>query len=104
MKIKTAIEKAIKGGWKSELSEGFGNECGAYFNEGLYHFLPAEIFLDPKFWETLGKSEGWNEEDPEIERICVLEGNCHIKKMHRFIDHLADGKNIETAFDEATTN
>ena len=98
MKIKTAIEKAIKGGWGSDVL--WGNTINKYISPKNY----STILLDPKFWETLGKSEGWNEEDPEIERICVLEGNCHIKKMHRFIDHLADGKNIETAFDEATTN
>jgi hypothetical protein len=69
------------------------------------HFL-----LDPLFWQALGKAEGW------INTPCntaFLEGMSHRPKIckdcnrtaamshwHRFIDHLAEGKDADSFFNE----
>ena len=62
---KQAIEKAIEGGWHSELGLDGVNEYGAYFNDGLYHYRPQEIALDPSFWQALGKALGWTDYSEE---------------------------------------
>lgn len=83
--MKEAIEKAIEGG---------------YDKEGL-NYLPEVNFLDIDFWKCLGKALNWK--------------NLQWKKMygdfvpgyqtkrwhyewHRFIDHLAEGKDPEVFF------
>lgn len=43
--------------------------------------IVAEILLDPKFWQALGKTEGWNDEWDGKERW--------LWNMHRMIDALA---------------
>ena len=66
------------------------------------------ILLDPKFWQALGREEGW----------CTKIGNktehyfgcrnkyrkCSTKEMHNFIDHLIEGKPINEFFDELLVN
>lgn len=85
--MKEAITKAIEGGydemkfypiWKtSELGVGF-------------HKLPLTgIFLDPLFWQALGKSLGWTDTDT----VKIWKYNWHL-----FIDHLASGKDPESFF------
>ena len=61
--------------------------------------ISSEIFLDPTFWQALGKARLWwkqNEPMPPkgSERIAP-EWYDH---WHRFIDHLADGGNAEEFF------
>ena len=54
-----------------------------------------DIFLDPLFWQSLGKAMEWN---PNIGHDMDLKINWRYK-WHRFIDHLADGKSIESFFE-----
>lgn len=59
MKIKKIIEKAIEGGWT-----GYEKIAGHMQDEQIIvsliknHMLD-EMFLDSKFWEAVGKVEGW---------------------------------------------
>lgn len=111
MTIEQAIKKAIEGG----LSESGGGE--------------RTIFLDPLFWQSLGKKMGWENYCPEghgpvrqctahfsipvpegkKEYFCGLCGDegGHVvpeegwrHEWHRFIDHLADGGTPETYFEK----
>lgn len=107
MDIQTAIKKAIEGGYYKEL---LGSKSVAWdiYAEGIrtWNVLDPEtkswdiphinfdkIFLDPKFWQCLGKAMGW-----QLER--EWEGTHWKKYWHRFIDHLAEGKTIEKYFED----
>lgn len=66
----------------------------------------AEICLDPLFWQAMGKGLGWT-------TVPMDEGNHrHLGqryhewhyRMHRFIDHLAEGKDIESFFKKLLEN
>lgn len=69
--------------------------------------VPAEmLLLDPEAWKAVGEVEGWAEKlrscgccgkSPQYCRCCdfeMYEGWKH--KMHRLIDHLAEGGTIES--------
>ena len=122
MTIQQAVEKAIEGGYMkakdyfgyipSVVKEVHYNKPeklhqGHNFFErtsGSFHFGSAkkysfsisvnEIFLEPLFWQSLGKAMGWRQdEDQWGERAeCVIH-------WHRFIDHLAEGKDAESFFE-----
>lgn len=47
----------------------------------------ADIFLDPAFWQALGKARGWDK----------WEVNANVQ-WHRLIDHLSSGGTIEDFF------
>jgi len=66
-----------------------------WFEEGLeppVHVL-ALLLLNAQVWQAVGKQRGWDflsdEWGVRMEPIRVM--------MHRFIDHLADGKSIDDA-------
>jgi hypothetical protein len=90
------IEDAIKGGWRP-ITVATETTVFADGDKYIIRFDDSCALLDPLAWQAVGKTRGWDEEDPECERICQLEGNCHIKNWHAFIDRLADGKTIEEA-------
>lgn len=56
------------------------------------------IFLDPYFWQALGKAEGW--EPNFIDKTSKkIEANGEwLQMQHEFIDHLAEGKDIDSFF------
>lgn len=109
MTIKDSIPKAIEGGWKPQYVECthkiMADETGCPFGK---HYPPIhEILLDPSFWQALGKSEGW--EVYKTGRSFYIGANVYHRnnpkwkyRMHDFIDNLAQGQDIETAFDNAT--
>lgn len=101
MTIQQTIEAAIRGGWDSE-----GAVC--YEENDICN----GIFVDPSFWQCLGKELGW--EDHQCEKCsrtlaeysngCVCCGNKMqpaqgLHHWHRLIDHLADGKDINSFFE-----
>ena len=84
MKVEEAIEKAVEGGY-SNIPEGV---CADYY------------FLDPSFWQSLGKAMGLDES--RTYNGGVIKG----KKLtaweclwHNFINHLASGKDIPSFFE-----
>ena len=92
MQIKTAIQKAIEGGWEPK-------EKGLIKHE--------QILLDPKFWQALGKSEGWKKVvdkdlffSPAPKEKVMLEG--WMFNQLQFIKNIQQDQDIETAFDNAT--
>lgn len=93
MDIKTAINKAIEGGYKK----------GTYW---LDNWLPPVAFIicsDPLFWQSLGKAMGWGKnreiQTPRLGSNVKIKGEW-FHYWHRLIDHLAEGRSIESFFEE----
>ncbi len=95
MTIEQAIKKAIEGGYKripSDFSLGFENGYLINYGDCGQVWLEA-ILLDPQFWQCLGKAMGW-------QMVREWEGRYWKKYWHRFIDHLAENKSIDSFFKE----
>lgn len=123
MTIKTFIEKAIKGGWEFDYCVPYFDEVGNLCigrdikNIDIEYVISIhEILLDPKAWEAVGKTEGW--ERKQKGWICVncsrkwskkygcelcdntageqnFEGENFKDKMHQMINSLIDGNSPE---------
>lgn len=96
MTIQQAIEKAVAGGYD------YNSEIPPF------HDALCQMMLDPAFWSALGKTEGWNKTDWDIdywtwggkqERVNEPKLDEPTFYMHRLIDHLADGGTIEGYFE-----
>lgn len=72
MTIEQTIQKAIGGGWDVKV-------------------IKETVFFDPQFWQALGKSLGWKNE---------FGPGTWLRFWHNFIDHLAEGKSIESFFEQ----
>lgn len=121
--MEAAIKKAIKGGWiagfkpkllkqwemlkggKIELPKyGSRNETIIYIrSDGMIIGLRSinDALLDPLFWQALGKAEGWEQDFGETCPLCeveVYEGTEWEYHWHRFINHLTQGKDIDSFF------
>ena len=109
-----AIEDAVKGGWKPyinlsrrDIREIIGIK-GKYFhflgkrNEDFEKIHICEALCDPDFWSALGKARGWR----TIQHSDLIGDETVQWKVnwHRFIDHLAEGKDIESFFATISTN
>lgn len=93
--IKQAITKAVEGGY--ELKEAKCHHVLMHDENGCpfgFHYEPWHFYTsDPSFWQALGKELGWV--DTDVRRI---EGKIWRFHWHRFIDHLAEGKDAESFF------
>lgn len=61
----------------------------------------SEVLLDKEFWQSLGKALGWEDKeciDPQS--CCFAHYDAWVDRWHRFIDHLAEGKDPEEFFKE----
>lgn len=104
MTIQQAIEKAIEGGWKPVLwidiwKAGDTHDLGVVIIYGMegerVPVLIDRVVLKPDFWQALGKSMGW---EAGIDTY-PYKNVAWIRKWHYFIDHLAEGKDIESFFE-----
>jgi len=119
--IKQAIKLAIEGGWDS--SYDVIGEKGTVVKTINKSMSNSDIFLDPSFWQSLGKSLGWErkqcfsylgkDDEPivviktgrhECNKYCGTYGGIPLYHQHRFIDHLAEGKDPELFFKELLAN
>lgn len=110
--IEEAIKEAIKNGYTY-----CGNTGMAISHDGnIYTFGPRLIesnaLLDPLFWQALGKARGWDKEDENRRKLEKKSGSYSgyqegtlsyfgydtLRKWHRLIDHLAQGKDAESFF------
>lgn len=109
--MEKAIKLAIEGGYESFLAKAIvkGDLAGAYIDS---------ILLDPLFWQSLGKSLGWGEKAcidhgfsgyfDEYHNDCgscmgkVYKGWVYI--WHKFILHLAYGKDADSFFKDLLAN
>jgi len=116
MTIQQAIQKAIEGGWKPK-GQNFSNGALSYRTQAIAKVKYKErFFLDPLFWQSLGKAIGWIDKDyPNGSMKCNIKVDGVVKcedrywgyagyknpveEWHRFIDHLSEGKSIESYFE-----
>lgn len=103
------IEDAIAGGWKAspELStyemkvltiEKMRVTC-EYLETCTIDFDVRMPLLDPLAWQAVQRKNCkthscWFEREGDL---CSRENEVGLGNMHRFIDHLADGKTIDTS-------
>lgn len=119
MTIQQAIEKAIEGGW--DKWQYFGTDLSARMPDNAtdqeietWLLSDKHMFLDPTFWQSLGKAMGWYFSglaprhcrhyygEELVDENC---GNCKatktpdwITQWHHFIDHLVEGGTPESFF------
>lgn len=107
--MKQAIEKAIEGGWKSKINLNGIPLTNKNWEAQMVMAGGFAIawFLDPLFWQALGKSIGWdkiNEQKAQtISKSGGISSNFGYHTLHqwyRFIDHLSKGKDTESFFNE----
>ena len=64
----------------------------------------ATYFLDPSFWQSLGKALGWgktkNFSGLKKDSLLDLWADEWLVYWHVFIDHLAEGEDAESYFKE----
>jgi hypothetical protein len=120
--MKEAIQKAIEGDFV------FGHKKGDFTNDYLVKMFVQQkekVLLSPLFWQALSKAEGWGKcsnpdhgfigamagvKSTDINRlgcpVCghnpdkIIEPDAWKTEWHRFIDHLAEGKDPELFFKE----
>ena len=115
MIIEQALTAATEGGYHIRGSdgvdtsyEGASNEYSAWTrkdNHSTFMVAVEETFLDPEFWQALGRALGWDHKLMTIHAIengrptIVTRARQHwLSHWHRFIDHLAEGKDAESFF------
>ena len=110
--IEEVIRRAVmKGGYHADL----------HFLQALPEYARCQLWLDPLFWQSLGKAQGWVDIHGNPLRMCRgcrresvpnTVGSCNYcgenaygnfpymwqGYWHRFIDHLATGGDPETFF------
>lgn len=104
--MKKAIQKAIEGGWqmtgrldhhRPEKEMFHDKENSSFHHKGIWFDIRIPL-SDPLFWQALGKAEGW-----EVFEGYDVEGDFSSiegwrSNWHRFIDHLAEGKDVDSFF------
>lgn len=125
--MENAIKKSIEGGWKFTNGESILeiDVGGVFIGEKVFikffdketeqfSFALSDILLDHLFWQALGKQQGWgkivcancNTDGWTKENECRMcsKGGIGIKTedykyhWHNFIDHIAQGGNIDEFF------
>jgi len=96
--IEQAIKEAVeKGGYH----EGYHLAHFGDFGDVLFAadkgarsiaVVVAEILLDPSFWQALGKARGWDA------TVAIPVMQDWLGYWHKFINHLAEGKDAESFF------
>lgn len=89
------IQDAIEEGWQNKASI-FLKQNKLYCKGEIYadDVCIQEAFLDPLFWQAVGKTRGWGE------NFVVYKGELvdeWVWKQHDFITHLQEGDDYETA-------
>jgi len=115
MTIQEAINKAVEGDYHiygsdgmDTLYEGANSEYSVWTrkdNESSFIVPTEKTFLDPQFWQALGRALGWNEAC-DLALICVhgeeecqrYRGDYWMFQWLRFIQALADGNTPEAFF------
>src|SRR5262245_54487884 len=121
MKVQEVIDKAVEGGYHIYGSdgmdtdyEGANSEYSVWTrkdNESSFIVLTEKTFLDPQFWQALGRALGWHEAC-DLAITCVhgheachqSHGSYWIYQWHCFIQALADGHTPEAFFAYLTTS
>ena len=115
MTIAEALTTATAGGYHINGSDGMetsysgaSRQYSAWTrkdNDSTFLVAVEETLPDPAFWQALGRALGW---DQAIRTVHAVEngrptvvtriGHHWLSHWHRFIDHLAAGKEAEAFF------
>lgn len=93
--MEKAIKKAIEGGYEPNY------DCECQLPTTCDWHVEMEIvrsFLDPLFWQALGKQQGWRQ-DGAIRHGKAPKGDWYMY-WHDFVDCLAEGKTADSFFEE----
>jgi hypothetical protein len=121
MMIHEAIDKATEGGYHIYGSDGMDtdyegatNDYSAWTrkdNSSSFLVPTEETFLDPKFWQALGRALGWSEGCDLAIRCAHGHEECQrcrgyywMYQWHCFIQALADGNTPEAFFAHLTSS
>lgn len=81
-------------------------EYGYFWDSSCEYVCPESHFMNPDFWEALGKALGWEKQDNISKKNIEKSGGYWSPKnayyahhFHKFIDHVIDGGSIESFFD-----
>lgn len=104
--MQEAIKRATGAGYKNWAIRYTDTDIEPY----LYPDFRAVVLFDPLFWQALGKAGGWNDETKDLSEFYkdgmgyILDENGEIPtwqyRWHQLIDHLAEGKDIDSFFNE----
>jgi len=115
MTVQEAMNKAVEGGYHIYGSdgmdtyyEGANSEYSVWTrrdNESSFIVLTEKTFLDPQFWQALGRALGWSEQC-DLAITCVhgeeecqrCRGYYWMYQWHCFIQAIADGNTLEVFF------
>jgi hypothetical protein len=121
MMIQEAIDKATEGGYHIDGSDGVetsyigaNDEYSAWTrtdNDSSFMVPVEETFLDPHFWQALGRTLGWSERC-DLAITCVhgedecrrCRGSYWMFQLHCFIQVIADGNTPEVFFAHLTSS
>jgi len=115
MTIDEALHKAVAEGYHSQSLHGVETSySGANREFSVWtrtdnhssFVVPTEgTFLDPLFWQALGRALGWDQAMRTVHAvengrptIVTRAGHHWLSHWHRFIDDLAEGKTAESFF------
>lgn len=93
--IEQAIREAVENGGFTRWGDEIKNGC---IMSGASQ---SDLFLDPTFWQALGKARGWPLQWPQPYQTGNgdwLDITWWEYKWHEFVRHLADGKDAESYF------
>jgi hypothetical protein len=115
MTIQEAVNTAVAGGYHIHGSDGIAtvytganSEYSAWTrtdNHSSFMVPVQETFLDPAFWQALGRAFGW-EAACDLAIICVhgheeyhrCHGSYWMYQWHCFIQHIAHGQTPDAFF------
>lgn len=93
--LKKAIERAVKGGWKPKGYEHINLSSPKTIEVLIISAGWGNLTSDPKFWQALGKAEGWGIEPSGS----IWQGKEQwIIYGHDFLDHIFALKDPESFF------
>ena len=88
---KEIIKKAIEGGYYNAVAKEVLDSYKNHEVQTVYDY--GALFLDPSFWQAVGRKLGW----PLFNNECGHNGKLNWKNhQHRFLDHIQDHKDIES--------
>ena len=113
MTISEAIQKAIEGGWQQLPKNCSLLRIEVEMDRWLLHFwddkahqsdvffIPLhKTFLQPLFWQALGKAMGWKYQIGTVDGLPVYDNKVWLENWHKFIDFLSEGKTAEDYFNQ----
>jgi hypothetical protein len=121
MTVQEVIDKAVAGGYHIYGSDGMDtsyegatDDYSAWTrkdNDSSFVVPTEETFLDPQFWQALGRALGWSEVC-DLAIICVhgeeecqrCRGYYWMYQWHCFIQVLADGNTPDAFFAHLTSS